>query len=65
METISKINNIKYIKNLGKFKEVTKKIILSLKNTERSFFVEDTKIVRSLIKYQSNEVSTHLDNFLQ
>ncbi len=37
-ETLQKISDLKYVKNLVKYKELTKRTILSLKNTERNFF---------------------------
>jgi hypothetical protein len=39
-ETLHKINELQYVKNLVKYKEFTKRTILSLKNTERNFFTE-------------------------
>ena len=35
-----KVNELKYVKNLVKFKDYSKKAILSLKNSERNFFAE-------------------------
>lgn len=40
LDSMKKISELKYVKNLLKFKEYTKKAILSLKNTERNFFSE-------------------------
>jgi hypothetical protein len=37
---MQKVNELKYIKNLAKYKEYAKKTILALKNSERSFFAE-------------------------
>ena len=48
---MQKVNELKYFKNLVKFKEFAKKAILSLKNSERQFFAEENKIMRMMIKF--------------
>lgn len=63
MSTIQKINDLNYVKTLGKYKDYAKKVILSLKNSERYFFAEESKVMRMIIKFQANQVPQQLDTF--
>lgn len=58
-----KINELNYVKNLVKYKEIAKRTILSLKNTERNFFTEESKVMRMIIKYEANDIDQQLENF--
>ena len=62
---MQKVNELKYFKSLVKFKEFAKKAILSLKNSERQFFADETKIMRMMIKFEANGLRNELDHFCQ
>ena len=65
METVSlqQVDELHYVKTLGKYKELSKKMILALKNTERNFFAEESKVTRMIIKFESNKITEHLNDF--
>jgi hypothetical protein len=51
---MQQVNELAYVKNLARYKDYAKKAILSLKNSERNFFAEESKVMRMVIKFESN-----------
>jgi len=54
---------LKYVQHLTKYKELTKRTILSLKNAERNFLTSSDKVMRMVIKYHANDIHHRLESF--
>ena len=59
-DTEKRINSMNYVQHLNKYKDSTKKIIIGLKNVERCFVPDNSKIMRTIIKYKGAAIKQEL-----
>lgn len=64
-EWMGRLEALPYVKQLGRFKELSKRTLLALKHAERHFLAEEGKIMRMLIKYQAGQIHGLLEEFAQ